>query len=41
MTNEVARPARWIEENRFEPRYQFWTRANVSEVLPIPPSPLG
>ena len=32
---------RWIRENRFEPRYQFWTRANVSEVLPEPPSPLG
>ena len=23
------------------PRYTFWTRANVSEVLPEPPSPLG
>ena len=32
---------RWIEENRFEPRYQFWTRANVGEVLPEPPSPLS
>ena len=32
---------RWIVENAFEPRYTFWTRANVSEVLPEPPSPLG
>ena len=32
---------RWIADNNFEPRYQFWTRANVSEVLPAPPSPLG
>ncbi len=32
---------RWIRDNEFEPRYQFWTRANVSEVLPEPPSPLG
>ena len=32
---------RWIADNQFEPRYQFWTRANVSEVLPVPPSPLG
>ena len=32
---------RWITENRVEPRYTFWTRANVGEVLPEPPSPLG
>ena len=32
---------RWIKDNDFEPRYQFWTRANVSEVLPEPPTPLG
>ncbi len=32
---------RWIKENEFVPRYPFWTRANVSEVLPEPPSPLG
>lgn len=32
---------RWIKENEFEPRFQFWTRANVSEVLPEPPTPLG
>ena len=32
---------RWIGENAFKPRYTFWTRANVSEVLPEPPSPLG
>src|SRR5436190_17464647 len=32
---------RWISENSFNPRYTFWTRANVSEVLPEPPSPLG
>ena len=32
---------RWIRENEFDPRYQFWTRANVAEVLPEPPTPLG
>src|SRR3954454_7242613 len=32
---------RWIRDNECKPRYQFWTRANVSEVLPEPPSPLG
>jgi pyruvate,water dikinase len=32
---------RWIRENVLEPRYQFWTRANVSEVLPEPVTPLG
>jgi pyruvate,water dikinase len=32
---------RWISDNEFDPRYQFWTRANVSEVLPDPPSPLS
>ena len=32
---------RWIKDNDFDPRYQFWTRANVSEVLPDPPTPLG
>jgi rifampicin phosphotransferase len=32
---------RWIRDNDLEPRYPFWTRANVSEVLPEPPSPLG
>ena len=32
---------RWIGEDTLKPRYTFWTRANVSEVLPEPPSPLG
>ena len=32
---------RWIEDNVYEPKYGFWTRANVGEVLPEPPSPLG
>jgi rifampicin phosphotransferase len=32
---------RWIRDNDFEPRLQFWTRANVSEVLPEPVTPLG
>jgi rifampicin phosphotransferase len=41
MSSEVSSTLRWIEENRHEPRYTFWTRANVGEVLPDPPSPLG
>ncbi len=32
---------RWIEDNRYDPKYGFWSRANVGEVLPDPPSPLG
>ncbi len=32
---------RWIEDNTFDPKYPLWTRANVGEVLPEPPSPLG
>ena len=32
---------RWIEDNRYDPKYGFWSRANVGEVLPEPPSPLG
>src|SRR5689334_17094585 len=32
---------RWIADTAFETRFSFWTRANVSEVLPEPPSPLG
>jgi hypothetical protein len=32
---------RWIVDNAFDERYQFWTRANVSEVLPEPPTPLS
>ena len=32
---------RWIEDNVFDPKYPLWTRANVGEVLPDPPSPLG
>jgi rifampicin phosphotransferase len=38
----VAPPVdRWIKDNDFEPKYPFWTRANVSEVLPEPVTPLG
>ena len=32
---------RWIEDNSYDPKYGFWSRANVGEVLPDPPSPLG
>ncbi len=32
---------RWIDDNPYNPRFPFWTRANVSEVLPEPPTPLG
>ena len=32
---------RWIMDNGFDPRYTFWTRANVNEVFPEPLSPLG
>ncbi len=32
---------RWIEDNLLSERWPFWTRANVGEVLPEPPSPLG
>src|SRR4051794_9448505 len=32
---------RWIEDNEFNPTLGFWTRANVGEVLPEPPSPLA
>ena len=32
---------RWIEDNNFDPKYPLWTRANVGEVLPEPPTPLG
>jgi len=32
---------RWIADNEFDPKYPLWTRANVGEVLPEPPSPLG
>ena len=31
---------RWIENDRFEERAPVWTRANVGEVLPDPPTPL-
>ncbi len=34
-------PMRWIEDNPYDPAFGFWTRANVGEVLPAPPSPLG
>jgi len=32
---------RWIADNHYDPKYPFWTRANVGEVLPDPPSPAG
>ena len=32
---------RWIVDNEYHERFPFWTRANVSEVLPDPPTPLG
>jgi pyruvate,water dikinase len=32
---------RWIDDNRYDPTLGVWTRANVGEVLPQPPSPLG
>ena len=32
---------RWISDNVFDTTYPLWTRANVGEVLPEPPSPLG
>lgn len=32
---------RWIDDWHHDPRFPFWTRANVGEVLPEPPSPLG
>ena len=32
---------RWIDDNEMGERWPFWTRANVGEVLPEPPSPLG
>jgi rifampicin phosphotransferase len=32
---------RWIADNPPSERFPFWTRANVGEVLPEPPSPLG
>lgn len=32
---------RWIADNPRSERLPFWTRANVGEVLPEPPSPLG
>ena len=32
---------RWIEDNVYDDTFPLWTRANVGEVLPEPPSPLG
>lgn len=32
---------RWLEDDIYDPRFDVWTRANVGEVLPEPPSPLG
>jgi rifampicin phosphotransferase len=33
--------ARWIEDQPYRDKTPFWTRANVGEVLPEPPSPAG
>ena len=38
MGNEQIR---WIADNELSDKWPFWTRANVGEVLPEPPSPLG
>ena len=32
---------RWIPDRSFNPKTPFWTRANVGEVIPEPPSPAG
>jgi len=32
---------RWIEDNKPSVKFPLWTRANIGEVLPEPPSPLG
>ena len=32
---------RWIADQPFDPKFPFWTRANVGEVLPAAPSPLS
>ena len=32
---------RWIPDRTFNPKTPFWTRANVGEVIPEPPSPAG
>src|SRR6187401_758870 len=32
---------RWIPDRSFNAKTPFWTRANVGEVLPEPPSPAG
>ena len=32
---------RWLEDDIYDPKFDVWTRANVGEVLPEPPSPLG
>ncbi len=32
---------RWIEDQPYRDKTPFWTRANVGEVLPEPPSPAG
>jgi len=41
MAVQPPRVDRWIRDNTYSSRYPFWTRANVAEVLPEPPSPLG
>lgn len=37
----VPTVSRWIADNELSQKFPFWTRANVGEVLPHPPSPLG
>ena len=32
---------RWIEDAPYRPRTPLWTRANIGEVLPLPPTPAG
>ena len=39
VTPETART--WIDDNVITKKAKFWTRANVGEVLPEPPSPLA
>ncbi len=37
----IVNDIRWIDEETYDPKFDVWTRANVGEVLPEPPSPLG
>ncbi len=41
MTAAPETAPRWIEDNVINDRAPLWTRANVGEVLPEPPSPLA